>query len=96
MRSGYDMDFDPMTGVLWDTENGAPFVDEINWLILALTVGGKSHKEWCHRLQPDRPCDVQLRESLQQSRVYLTEPVDPTALEFSLQVHLKSMRTICL
>src|SRR3712207_8992232 len=30
MRSGYGMDFDPMTGLLWDTENGAPFVDEIN------------------------------------------------------------------
>lgn len=30
IRSSYGMDFDPITGKLWDTENGPSFGDEIN------------------------------------------------------------------
>jgi aldose sugar dehydrogenase len=30
IRNGFGMDFDPLTGKLWDTENGANFGDEIN------------------------------------------------------------------
>jgi glucose/arabinose dehydrogenase len=30
MRNTFGMDFDPMTGNLWDTENGPTFGDEIN------------------------------------------------------------------
>ena len=71
MRNSYGMDFDPMTGVLWDTENGAPFVDEINLVDTGFNSGWKIARNGATRLQSDRPCDVQLRESLQQSRVYL-------------------------
>jgi glucose/arabinose dehydrogenase len=30
IRNGFGLDFDPTTGFLWDTENGAGFGDEIN------------------------------------------------------------------
>jgi glucose/arabinose dehydrogenase len=30
IRNGFGMDFDPLTGYLWDTENGPAFGDEIN------------------------------------------------------------------
>jgi aldose sugar dehydrogenase len=30
IRNSYGMDFDPVTGKLWDTENGGEFADEIN------------------------------------------------------------------
>jgi glucose/arabinose dehydrogenase len=30
IRNGFGLDFDPTTGILWDTENGAGFGDEIN------------------------------------------------------------------
>jgi glucose/arabinose dehydrogenase len=30
IRNGFGLDFDPLTGKLWDTENGANFGDEIN------------------------------------------------------------------
>jgi glucose/arabinose dehydrogenase len=30
IRNGFGMDFDPVTGTLWDTENGPSFGDEIN------------------------------------------------------------------
>jgi hypothetical protein len=30
IRNGFGIDFDPLTGKLWDTENGANFGDEIN------------------------------------------------------------------
>jgi hypothetical protein len=30
IRNGFGMDFDPVTGNLWDTENGPEFGDEIN------------------------------------------------------------------
>jgi glucose/arabinose dehydrogenase len=30
IRNSFGMDFDPLTGILWDTENGPAFGDEIN------------------------------------------------------------------
>ena len=30
IRNSFGMDFDPLTGKLWDTENGPTFGDEIN------------------------------------------------------------------
>ena len=83
MRSGYGMDFDPMTGLLWDTENGAPFVDEIN------LVGAGFNSGW-KIVQGMVPQDYNLTglvmfngESHYSNPEFTwTEPVDPTALEF--------------
>jgi aldose sugar dehydrogenase len=83
MHSGYGMDFDPLTGLLWDTENGAPFVDEIN------LVGAGFNSGW-KIVQGMVPQDYNLtglvmfnRESHYSNPEFTwTEPVDPTALEF--------------
>ena len=83
MRSGYGMDFDPMTGLLWDTENGAPFVDEIN------LVGAGFNSGW-KIVQGMVPQDYNLTglvmfngESHYSNPEFTwTEPVNPTALEF--------------
>ena len=83
MRSSYGMDFDPMTGVLWDTENGAPFVDEINLVDTGFNSGWKI-------VQGMVPPDYNLTglvmfnsESHYSNPEFTwTEPVDPTALEF--------------
>ena len=32
LRNSFGMDFDPVTGKLWDTENGASYSDEINFI----------------------------------------------------------------
>ena len=83
MRSGYGMDFDPMTGLLWDTENGAPFVDEIN------LVGAGFNSGW-KIVQGMVPQDYNLTDLVMfngeshysNPEFTWTEPVDPTALEF--------------
>jgi aldose sugar dehydrogenase len=83
MRSGDGMDFDPMTGLLWDTENGAPFVDEINLVDAGFNSGWKI-------VQGMVPQDYNLTglvmfngESRYSNPEFTwTEPVDPTALEF--------------
>ena len=77
-----------MTGVLWDTENGAPFVDEINLVDTGFNSGWKIARNGATRLQSDRPCDVQLRVTtaiqslLGQSQLTLP-PLN------SLQVHVE-------
>ena len=83
MRSGYGMDFDPLTGLLWDTENGAPFVDEINLVDAGFNSGWKI-------VQGMVPQDYNLTglvmfngESHYSNPEFTwTEPVDPAALEF--------------
>ena len=83
IRSGYGMDFDPMTGLLWDTENGAPFVDEIN------LVGAGFNSGW-KIVQGMVPQDYNLTDLVMfngeshysNPEFTWTEPVDPTALEF--------------
>ncbi len=39
IRNGFGMDFDPITGVLWDTENGPGYGDEINLVPLGFNSG---------------------------------------------------------
>jgi glucose/arabinose dehydrogenase len=83
MRSSYGMDFDPITGALWDTENGTPFVDEINLVNAGFNSGWKI-------VQGMVPSDynltdlVMFNEESQYSNPEFTwtEPVNPTALEF--------------
>jgi aldose sugar dehydrogenase len=83
MRSGYGIDFDPVTGLLWDTESGAPFVDEINLVDAGFNSGWKI-------VQGMVPQDYNLTELVMfneeshysNPEFTWTEPVDPTALEF--------------
>ena len=39
MRNTFGMDFDPITGNLWDTENGPTFGDEINLVVPGFNSG---------------------------------------------------------
>jgi aldose sugar dehydrogenase len=83
MRSSHGMDFDPMTGVLWDTENGAPFVDEINLVNAGFNSGWKIVQGM---VPPDYNLTdlVMFNEESHYSNPEFTwtEPVNPTALEF--------------
>src|ERR671914_2288457 len=83
MRSSYGMDFDPMTSVLWDTENGAPFVDEINLVNAGFNSGWKLVQGM---VPPDYNLTdlVMFNEESHYSNPEFTwtEPINPTALEF--------------
>jgi aldose sugar dehydrogenase len=83
MRSGYGMDFDPMTGLLWDTENGAPFVDEINLVGAGFNSGWKIVQGMVPQ-DYNLTCLVMFNGESHYSNPEFTwtEPVDPTALEF--------------
>ena len=39
IRNSFGMDFDPVTGMLWDTENGQAFYDEINLVLPGFNSG---------------------------------------------------------
>ena len=41
IRNSFGIDFDPLTGNLWDTENGPSSYDEINLVRPGFTVDGK-------------------------------------------------------
>jgi glucose/arabinose dehydrogenase len=47
IRNTFGMDFDPITGILWDTENGPKFGDEINFVEPGFNSGWKKiHGIW--------------------------------------------------
>jgi glucose/arabinose dehydrogenase len=39
IRNSFGLDFDPLTGNLWDTENGPEYGDEINLVELSFNSG---------------------------------------------------------
>jgi aldose sugar dehydrogenase len=41
IRNSFGFDFDPITGNLWDTENGPGFGDEINFVEPGFNSGSK-------------------------------------------------------
>jgi glucose/arabinose dehydrogenase/predicted MPP superfamily phosphohydrolase len=50
IRNGFGLDFDPVTGNLWDTENGPEFGDEINLVKQGFNSGWKDMQGiWNHR-----------------------------------------------
>ncbi|MDQ5876374.1 MAG: PQQ-dependent sugar dehydrogenase [Thermoproteota archaeon] len=89
MRSSHGMDFDPMTGVLWNTENGAPFVDEINLVNAGFNSGWKIVQGM---VPPDYNLTdlVMFNEESHYSNPEFTwtESVNPTALEFLNSIEL--------
>jgi glucose/arabinose dehydrogenase len=83
IRNSYGIDFDPMTGILWDIENGAPFVDEINLVNAGFNSGWKI-------VQGMVPPNYNLTglvtfnsgSHYSNPEFTWTQPVDPTALQF--------------
>lgn len=53
IRNSFGIGFDPLTGNLWDTENGPACADEINLVELGLDSGYVPvHGLWAHRVDP--------------------------------------------
>jgi aldose sugar dehydrogenase len=83
IRNSLGMNFDPLTGILWNTEIGAPFVDEINRVDAGFNSGWKD-------VQGMVPTDHNLTGLVMfnsgghysNPEFTWTEPVEPTALEF--------------
>jgi aldose sugar dehydrogenase len=83
LRNSFGMDFDPVTGKLWDTENGASYGDEINFIEPGFNSG------WL-RVQGMAPDNFNI-EDLEnfQGKGYYSDPefvwtdtVGPTAIKF--------------
>jgi aldose sugar dehydrogenase len=53
IRNGFGLDFDPITGKLWDTENGGWYGDEINLVEPGFNSGYKEIMGFWKRLSPD-------------------------------------------
>jgi glucose/arabinose dehydrogenase len=83
MRNSYGIDFDPMTGILWDIENGSPYVDEINLVDAGFNSGWKIVQG---RVPPNYTLTglVTFNNESHYSNPEFTwtQPVDPTALQF--------------
>jgi aldose sugar dehydrogenase len=56
IRNSFGIDFDPITGNLWDTENGPAYGDEINLVKPGFNSGYTSvHGIWSHGVDPKSP-----------------------------------------
>ena len=83
LRNSFGMDFDPVTGKLWDTENGASYGDEINFIEPGFNSG------WL-RVQGMAPDNFNIEdlENFQGKGNYSdpefvwTDTVGPTAIKF--------------
>lgn len=59
IRNSFGIDFDPVSGELWDTENGPDYGDEINLVKPGFNSGwGKVQGIWSPRYDPERGGDL--------------------------------------
>jgi aldose sugar dehydrogenase len=83
LRNSFGMDFDPVSGKLWDTENGASYGDEINFVEPGFNSG------WL-QIQGMAPDDYEFEDliNFQGKGIYSdpefvwTDTVGPTAIKF--------------
>jgi aldose sugar dehydrogenase len=85
IRNSFGMDFDPLTGILWDTENGANGDDEINLVEPGFNSGwrqtmGLGEEE--KRLDPDQLVDFDGRGKYSDPKFTWETSVGATALKF--------------
>jgi glucose/arabinose dehydrogenase len=86
IRNSFGMDFDPLTGKLWDTENGPNYGDEINLVEPGFNSGWKRQQGFL--VNPSYPDDfVNIGESGKPGKYsdpefVWNQPVAPTALKF--------------
>jgi glucose/arabinose dehydrogenase len=85
IRNGFGMDFDPITGNLWDTENGPDYGDEINLVEPGFNSGGDdvygistSDK----KLDPRKLVDFNGKGHYSDPEFVWNSTVGPTALRF--------------
>ena len=96
IRNSFGMDFDPLTGKLWDTENGGEFADEINLVEPGFNSGwNRVQGIWEHgvpsqnnylpeniTLNPTNLADFNGIGSYIAPKFIWYHPVGPTALKF--------------
>ena len=79
IRNSFGLDFDPVTGNLWDTENGPAFGDEINLVKAGFNSGWKDvqgiwnyddGKQVKDKLDIQAVRRLQWKRKLQRSRIY--------------------------
>ena len=83
LRNSFGMDFDPVSGKLWDTENGASYGDEINFIEPGFNSG------WL-QIQGAAPVDFELEDLINfqgkgnysDPEFVWTDTVGPTAIKF--------------
>jgi aldose sugar dehydrogenase len=63
IRNSYGMDFDPVTGKLWDTENGPSYGDEINFVEQGFNSGWKKIQGVWRVADRGRPGEIALEPS---------------------------------
>jgi glucose/arabinose dehydrogenase len=69
IRNSFGMDFDPVTGVLWDTENGPDIYDEINVVEPGFNSG------WRHVMGPIERTDRTINDLVQFNGSQYADPV---------------------
>jgi glucose/arabinose dehydrogenase len=91
IRNSFGMDFDPVTGNLWDTENGGDFGDEINLVELGFNSGYVPVQGLMSKIEDNDPDvvieDIQLvdfggRGNYSDPEFVWQETVAPTAIKF--------------
>ena len=88
IRNGFGMDFDPVTGTLWDTENGPSFGDEINLVQPGFNSGwvkiqGFAKDQLAGKIDPAKDLvNVGGKGVYTDPKFVWNQPVAPTALKF--------------
>ena len=91
IRNSFGIDFDPVTGRLWDTENGADFGDEINLVEPGFNSGWVSaqgiwevdaNRQGQKSLNPDNLVNFDKRGKYSTPELTWEESIGPTALKF--------------
>jgi aldose sugar dehydrogenase len=85
IRNGFGMDFDPVTGNLWDTENGPRYGDEINLVVPGLNSGWKQVNGLSsddEEFNPSNLVDFSGRGKYSDPEFSWSMSVAPTALKF--------------
>ena len=85
IRNGFGMDFDPVAGLLWDSENGGSNYDEINLVESGFNSGwrrtmGLGEQE--KRLDTDTLVDFEGKGKYSDPEFVWKNPAGPTALKF--------------
>lgn len=82
IRNSFGLAFDPETGMLWDTENGPAFGDEINLIEPGFNSGWRDVQGLANESDLDDLVLFNARSHYSDPEFSWTEPVGPTALAF--------------
>ncbi len=82
IRNSFGMAFDPVTGMLWDTENGPTFGDEINLVGAGFNSGWRDVQGLASKADLTGLVIFNERSHYSNPEFTWTEPVGPTALAF--------------